>query len=66
FCAKRSSTRWKLRIPPKPIFESALGTLQPITLNSNNPTVLTGNGDGKDSFLSMKVLEEANIPFAAL
>ena len=35
-------------------FESALGTLQPITLNSNNPTVLIGNGGGKDSFLSMK------------
>jgi len=46
-------------------FESALGTLQPVTLNGNNPTVLTGNGGGKDSFLSMKVLEEAGIPFAA-
>jgi UDP-N-acetyl-alpha-D-muramoyl-L-alanyl-L-glutamate epimerase len=42
-----------------------LGITQPITLNPNCPTVLVGNGGGKDSFLSMKALEEANIPYAA-
>jgi UDP-N-acetyl-alpha-D-muramoyl-L-alanyl-L-glutamate epimerase len=46
-------------------FEAELGTLQPVTLKGDNPTVLTGNGGGKDSFLSMKVLEEGGIPFAA-
>jgi UDP-N-acetyl-alpha-D-muramoyl-L-alanyl-L-glutamate epimerase len=46
-------------------FEGELGTLKPMTLSGNNPAVLTGNGGGKDSFLSMKVLEEAGIPFAA-
>jgi UDP-N-acetyl-alpha-D-muramoyl-L-alanyl-L-glutamate epimerase len=46
-------------------FEAELGTLKPVTFVSNNPTVMAGNGGGKDSFLSMKVLEEAKIPFAA-
>ncbi|MCU0566945.1 MAG: hypothetical protein MUF49_10145 [Oculatellaceae cyanobacterium Prado106] len=50
---------------PTLCFDQELGSLQPITLSGDNPTVLTGNGGGKDSFLSMKVLEEAQIPIAA-
>jgi UDP-N-acetyl-alpha-D-muramoyl-L-alanyl-L-glutamate epimerase len=42
-----------------------LGTAQPIELDPAVPTVLVGNGGGKDSFLSMKTLEEATIPYAA-
>jgi hypothetical protein len=42
-----------------------LGELQSVTLDTDNPVVLVGNGGGKDSFLSMKLLEEGNVPFAA-
>lgn len=41
-----------------------LGNLQSIELSERNQTVLVGNGGGKDSFLSMKILEEAGIPFS--
>ncbi len=42
-----------------------LGICNPITPEYQSDIVLAGNGGGKDSFLSMKILEESGLPFSS-
>lgn len=46
--------------------ETELGTNQPFAIAANNETVLTACGGGKDSAVALKLLEEAEIPFASM
>lgn len=44
----------------------SLGNTQPIPISGDNSTILTGCGGGKDSIVAMKMLQEADIPFASM
>ncbi|EDX72506.1 hypothetical protein MC7420_3578 [Coleofasciculus chthonoplastes PCC 7420] len=44
----------------------SLANSQPIPISGNNSTVLTGCGGGKDSIVALKLLQEADIPFASM
>jgi len=46
--------------------EGRLGSSQPQELLGENRTILAACGGGKDSILAMKILEEAEIPFASM
>lgn len=45
----------------QPLGESTLGKIL-----GDNSTILTGCGGGKDSIVAIKILEEANLPFATM
>ena len=48
------------------IYGDFLEDSSPITLtNYFNETILVGNGGGKDSFLAMKILDQANLSYSA-
>lgn len=44
----------------------SLKNSEPIPLLGDHKTILSGCGGGKDSILAMKMLQEANIPFASM
>ncbi|NES80168.1 MAG: hypothetical protein F6K10_00955 [Moorea sp. SIO2B7] len=43
-----------------------LNSNKPNLINGDNHTILAGCGGGKDSILAMKILQEADIPFASM
>jgi hypothetical protein len=45
---------------------SSLGKNHPAQIIGDNSTILAGCGGGKDSILAMKMLQEAEIPFASM
>ncbi|MDY6782942.1 MAG: hypothetical protein SW833_10410 [Cyanobacteriota bacterium] len=51
---------------PEFIYGQNLGESHPLTLLEKNLTILTGCGGGKDSIVAMKILQEAEIPFASM
>lgn len=46
--------------------EVSLGNSKPTSISNDNSTVLAGCGGGKDSIVAMKMLQEANLPFASM
>ncbi|NEQ77894.1 MAG: hypothetical protein F6K23_35700 [Okeania sp. SIO2C9] len=51
---------------PEFIYAQDLGEANPVSILGDSRTILTGCGGGKDSIVAMKMLEEANIPFASM
>jgi len=51
---------------PEIIYSQELGESYPVSILGDNHTILTGCGGGKDSILGMKMLQEADIPFASM
>jgi len=51
---------------PEMIYSQNLGVSQPTAIVGDNHTILAGCGGGKDSILSMKMLEIGGIPFASM
>lgn len=51
---------------PEIIYAQDLGKSHPVPILGDNRTILTGCGGGKDSIVAMKILAEANIPFASM
>ena len=46
--------------------DNTLKENSPIIISNESPTVLQSCGGGKDSFIAMKLLQEADIPFASV
>ncbi|MDJ0737740.1 MAG: hypothetical protein QNJ47_27410 [Nostocaceae cyanobacterium] len=44
----------------------SLGNSEPTSISGDNSTILAGCGGGKDSIVAMKMLQEADIPFASM
>jgi hypothetical protein len=51
---------------PEIIYSQNLAISNPVEILEDNNTILAGCGGGKDSILAMKMLQEANIPFASM
>ncbi len=51
---------------PEIIFSGSLGDSNPVAMLGDNHTILAGCGGGKDSIVALKMLEEADIPFASM
>ncbi|MDJ0616671.1 MAG: hypothetical protein QNJ63_07975 [Calothrix sp. MO_192.B10] len=43
-----------------------LGNSKPASISGDNSTILAGCGGGKDSIVALKILQEADIPFASM
>ncbi|MDJ0800263.1 MAG: hypothetical protein QNJ51_26220 [Calothrix sp. MO_167.B12] len=43
-----------------------LGNSKPASISGENSTILAGCGGGKDSIVALKILQEADIPFASM
>ncbi|WP_293106699.1 hypothetical protein [Moorena sp. SIOASIH] len=46
--------------------QASLSNSKPISIFGDNSTVLAGCGGGKDSIVAMKMLQEADVPFASM
>lgn len=51
---------------PEIIYSGELSISNPARILGNNQTILAGCGGGKDSIVAMKLLQEADIPFASM
>lgn len=51
---------------PEIIYSQPLGESTPGKIFGDHSTILTGCGGGKDSIVAIKILEEANLPFATM
>lgn len=51
---------------PEIIYSADLGKSNPEQIFGDNQTILTGCGGGKDSIVAMKMLQEADLPFASM
>ncbi|NER34912.1 MAG: hypothetical protein F6J93_12975 [Oscillatoria sp. SIO1A7] len=51
---------------PEIIYSGSLGESEPAAIEGDGRTVLAGCGGGKDSAVAMKILQEAELPFASM